>query len=406
MRDGVKAVEHELARAACTAQHTVWKYGCHMSIANASVLLLLIAAAAVRTASAQSSVELPGEWKTGEEIYASACASCHGIDGQGQPRVQVGFEVPLPDFTDCSFVTREPDTDWSTIAHWGGPARAFDKLMPAFGAALTGSEIQRSLDHIRGFCTDDSWPRGELNFPRALVTEKAFPEDEAVLSVGVTTESPVELSGKIVFETRFGALNQFELIVPFGLAEPGADAVGGDSLREGIGDVALGIKRVLVHSLETGTIFAAAGEVILPTGDEADGFGTGTLIVEPFLSAGQLIPAVGFVQLQAGMALPIDPDRAAREVFGRVAAGRSFRLGRFNRLIAPMVELLAARKLESGATIEWDLVPQVQVALSTRQHVLWCAGVRVPLSEPDGRALEIMTYLLWDWYDGGLFEGW
>ncbi len=33
-------------------------------------------------------------------------------------------------------------------------------------------------------------------------------------------------------------------------------------------------------------------------------------------------------------------------------------------------------------------------------------GVRIPLTDRDGRETAIMAYLLWDWFDGGLFEGW
>ena len=44
-----------------------------------------------------------------------------------------------------------------------------------------------------------------------------------------------------------------------------------------------------------------------------------------------------------------------------------------------MVEMLAA-KLER-APAEWDLVPQMQVSLSKRQHVLVNVGVRVPLND-------------------------
>jgi hypothetical protein len=71
-----------------------------------------------------------------------------------------------------------------------------------------------------------------------------------------------------------------------------------------------------------------------------------------------------------------------------------------------MVELVGARELESGARMEWDVVPQVQVSLSRRQHVLLSGGVRIPITAREGRHAEIVTYLLWDWFDGGLWDGW
>jgi hypothetical protein len=48
--------------------------------------------------------------------------------------------------------------------------------MPAFGEALDRGTIEKAIDHIRSLCADSSWPRGELNLLRALVTEKAFPK--------------------------------------------------------------------------------------------------------------------------------------------------------------------------------------------------------------------------------------
>src|SRR5712664_4224768 len=60
-----------------------------------------------------------------QEIWEAACATCHGTDGKGAVRTSVGFTNRLPDFTDCSFATKEPDGDWSATIHNGGPARGF-----------------------------------------------------------------------------------------------------------------------------------------------------------------------------------------------------------------------------------------------------------------------------------------
>jgi hypothetical protein len=72
-----------------------------------------------------------------------------------------------------------------------------------------------------------------------------------------------------------------------------------------------------------------------------------------------------------------------------------------------MVEVLGARELEEGKAIAWDLVPQLQVSLSKRQHVLLAAGVQIPLNETAARKPQVLFYLLWDWFDGELFgSGW
>lgn len=101
--------------------------------------------------------------RTGRQIYDAACAACHGRDGRGMPAAQSDYPVAPPDFSDCSFSTREPAADWMAVSHAGGPVRAFSRLMPAFGEALSTEELERAVSHARSFCTDQAWPRGELN---------------------------------------------------------------------------------------------------------------------------------------------------------------------------------------------------------------------------------------------------
>jgi len=338
---------------------------------------------------------------TGKDLYEAACASCHGPDGKGADRATVGFDIPLPDFTDCSFAVREPDSDWGAIIHEGGPARGFSDTMPSSGDALTSEEIEKVMDHLRSFCGNRAWPRGELNLPRPLVTEKAFPEDEAVLTTTVAAEGAGAVTHQLVYERRFAARNQIELAVPLALKRIDGRGWGG-----GVGDIALGFKRVLFHSLRTGSILSLSGETVLPTGEKSDGSGKGFTVFEPFVTFGQLLPSEGFLQFQGGVEIPAGGHGAAKEAFWRTAVGRSFTQARFGRTWSPMVELLGGRELEAGAKADWDLVPQFQVSLSTRQHILLNFGVRVPLNNAGPRPTQVMFYLLWDWFDGGLRQGW
>ena len=341
---------------------------------------------------------------TGKSLYQSACANCHGTDGRGAERTLVAFAEPLPDFTDCAFATREPDADWLAVMHEGGPARAFARMMPAYEGALTTAQLERVLAHVRSFCGDANWPRGELNLPRPLATEKAFPEDEVVVSTAASAEGSADVASRFVYERRIGARSQIEVVVPFGFARranlTGSEWVGG------VGDVTLGFKRAVFHRLEQGRIFSVAGEIVLPTGQEAKGFSKGTAVVEPFAAFGQMLPRDSFIQMQAGIELPVDTARASREAFWRVAAGKSISVGRWGRTWSPMVEILGARELISGEPAQWDVLPQMQVTLSTRQHVMFNLGVRVPLTQAASRPTQVMFYLLWDWFDGPLFGGW
>ena len=145
-------------------------------------------------------------------LYRSACAACHDEDGRGRPLEEVGFSTALPDFTDCAFASREPDPDWYAVIHEGGPVRAFDRMMPAFGDALSDLEIAAILRHVRTFCTDDAWPRGEFNVPRPLFTEKAYPEDEIVFTTTVDGSAGHAIEGEFLYEKRVGATGMFESI--------------------------------------------------------------------------------------------------------------------------------------------------------------------------------------------------
>ena len=52
------------------------------------------------------------------------------------------------------------------------------------------------------------------------------------------------------------------------------------------------------------------------------------------------------------------------------------------------------------------MVPQMQVSLSKLQHVLLSVGARIPVNEREERKPQFLTYFLWDWFDGGLFQFW
>lgn len=338
----------------------------------------------------------PGD-DTGEELYKKACATCHGADGKGAPATLLGFDTPPPDFTDCNFATREPDADWIAVAHQGGPIRGFAEEMPAFGDALTEDELQKILDYIRTLCPDDQWPRGELNLPRPLITEKAFPEDEAILSTTIGTKDQTAVINEIIYEKRFGARNQLEVVVPFGFQEGN----GGGQL----GDVALGLKRVMFQSLSKGGIVSLGGEIILPTGHGDGGIGKGITRIEPFASYGQGLVADAFLQFQGGLELPLEREEAEDEAYFRGVLGKTFTQGRWGRAWSPMVEVLGTRHLGSEADLQVEIVPQVQVTLNQRQHVILNFGLRIPVDD-SSRSTQFMIYLLWEWFDGGFFEGW
>lgn len=143
----------------------------------------------------------------GAALYAASCAACHGTSGTGADPGHVDTPLALPDFSDCSFASREPDADWGAVIQEGGPARGFSRWMPAFGDALSDDEVALVLGHVRTFCDNPRWPRGDLNLPKALRTEKAFPEDEFLWIATVGTGEATSVKNKLIYEKRFGARN-------------------------------------------------------------------------------------------------------------------------------------------------------------------------------------------------------
>jgi hypothetical protein len=314
----------------------------------------------------------------------------------------VGFDVPLPDFTDCVFATVESAEGWHAVVHEGGPVRALDRHMPAFGEALSSNEIDLAVAHVRTFCKSKAYPQGDLNLPRALVTEKAFPENEGLYTATFGRDPSRSVSNGFIYERRIGARYQYEVNVPFSVQQDES----GNKWAYGLGDVAVALKRVMFHDVSSGTIVSAGEEVSLPTGKETQGLGNGFTTFETWGAFGQMLPRMSFLQVHGGIAFPSDSTLGSKEVFWRTAIGKTFVRPAFGRSWTPMVEVVAARELGDGAVNEWDVIPQMQISLSKRRHVMVSGGIQIPVNERDTRKTQVLTYFLWDWYEGGLFDGW
>lgn len=339
----------------------------------------------------------------GEQLYKAACASCHGNNGQGAPKSIAGFEQPrtFPDFTKCDQTTPEVNSAYKDVIVHGGPTRGFSQIMPAFGQALGSNDIDDLVAYLRTFCKAKHWPRGELNLPRALVTEKAYPEDEVVLSTSVNVNGTPENTTHIIHEQRFGQKNQIEIDVPIQFESENHVWYGG------VGDSTFAVKRVVYSNLDRGSILGLQGGFLLPVGNHSRGFGAGTPTFETFAAFDQLFKTDTFIQTQFGADLPFKTSLEPQSVFFNSAIGQSLASNHgMGRLWTPMFEFIAARELTTGAQTEWDVLPQMQVTISRRQHVRADLGLRIPATHTAGREKQLVFYLLWDWQDGRLTEGW
>jgi cytochrome c553 len=339
---------------------------------------------------------------TGEHIYKTACVACHGPDGKGTPKSIAGFEPPdsFPDFTRCDQTTAELDNDYRAVIVHGGQYRGFSQIMPSFKQALMPEQINKVIRYLRHFCREQGWPRGELNLPRAMVTEKAYPEDEEVVSTAVNATGAPGTETHIIHEQRFGRKNQLEVDVPINFQDENHTWYGG------VGDTTLGVKRVMFSNLRKGSIMSLQGSVLVPSGNRARGFDSGTTTFETFAAYDQLFHNTS-IQTQFGADLIRHTDIAPQSVFFNTAIGQTIMADHgLGRAWTPMFEFLADRDFMDGAKTNWDVLPQMQVTISHRQHIRGDLGVRVPVSNTTGRAVQLQLYLLWDWQDGKINEGW
>jgi mono/diheme cytochrome c family protein len=329
----------------------------------------------------------------GREVYAVACAACHGQDGAGNAKWESA--VRPVSFADCG-TTAEPAEQWETIVKEGGPVRGLSSVMPAFGEAFTDDEVRAVVAYVRTFCPRaDDYPPGDLNFRRLLVTGKAFPEEEVVLSVAhrphrATRSTELEVS----YEKRVGPRFQYEITLPFR-----TQASGGDG--RGLADVELEAKQVLHFDLRRLEILSGGLGVALPTGSESKSLGAGTVAFSPFLAYGK---GWGGTLLQAKVEarLPVDRDRADREIEYAVALSRA--LGPRTVAWTPAVELAGAWNGKTKRH-EYRAVIEMSKPLNKLGHVIASIGVAVPI-RPREERYRLHAYLLWDFGDGPFWQGW
>lgn len=350
----------------------------------------------------------------GKAIYEAACAACHGTHGEGTPQSIAGFDQPdsFPHFNKCDETTPEFTRDYKASIRDGGPARGFSPIMPSFSGVLTSQQMDEVIGYLRSLCKENGWPIGELNVPRALITEKAFPESEAILTTTVNAKGPPAVSNEFSYEHVLGKHDQLEVAVPFGWLHNDRGASVG-----GLGDIAIGDKHIVYSHVNapsegpaydaTGSILSIQGEVVLATGDQKRGLGAGEPSLGVFAMYDQLFGHQAFMQVQAGIDIPRHTEYSPRSVYVNTAFGKSFAgNAELGRLWSPMLEIIANRDLTPGTQTDWDVVPEFQVTINRRQHIRAALGYRLPVNDTAGRPKQVIAYFLWDWFDGGFFEGW
>ena len=97
--------------------------------------------------------------RTGQEIFASTCAACHGTAGEGQPNWHIPKEdgtLPAPPLNGNGHTWHHPDGWLFRVVSQGGKIQespsvpGFKSGMPAFGDTLSHDEIIDVLTYVKG----------------------------------------------------------------------------------------------------------------------------------------------------------------------------------------------------------------------------------------------------------------
>jgi hypothetical protein len=245
--------------------------------------------------------------------------------------------------------------------------------------------VSEFVAFIKKFCVEPGWPSGNLNLPRPLFAEKAFPENEFIIAPMVSHKrgEPVEFELAAIYERRFGRRAQFEGIFPFGSIDAGAGR------NSGIGDVEIGIKYAL-NPAASNHLMSAGFDVVIPTGRESRSLGGGSVVFEPYLSTGTVIGSQTYLQAQIKLELP------RRDTADNAVTVYNIYLGRDVKLLPSTltygVEL-------NGENDEVALTPQIRKGLSKSGALAMAIGARLPINKRNEQGVKWVAYLLWEYLE-------
>jgi hypothetical protein len=181
-----------------------------------------------------------------------------------------------------------------------------------------------------------------------------------VISTSVNVQGTPGNESHVIHEQRFGVKNQIEVDVPIQFEDQNHVWYGG------IGDATLAMKRVMFSNLDRGSILSLQGGFLIPTGNKARGFGSGTTTFETFAAFDQVFRDT-FIKRNSDW-LPFHTNIAPQSLFQHHYRSKLCGSPAWATLVT-MMEFVATRDLVTGGKTDWDLIPQMQVTISRRQHV-------------------------------------
>ena len=120
--------------------------------------------------------------RTGQEVFAATCASCHGVNGEGHANWRTRQEdgtLPPPPLNGDGHTWHHADGVLYRIVSRGGSFPGYQSGMPAFGEQLSHEEIINVLTYVKSLWGDKRFQGHLIRETQALVSESdPFPLGE------------------------------------------------------------------------------------------------------------------------------------------------------------------------------------------------------------------------------------
>ena len=162
-----------------------------------------------------------------------------------------------------------------------------------------------------------------------------------------------------------------------------------------LSEIEVGYKRALSFSKQH--VLSGAAVLALPV--EADGDGE----LQTYFAYGAEISPTWTFQGSLRFKFPFEK---ARDGEAELAGIVHYVHSPWPRRVFPALELIATSPYRSrNGDVEWTALPQVRIGLTRGGHVALNLGVELPLSDQPWDKRLYLT-VLWDFADGGFFQGW
>jgi mono/diheme cytochrome c family protein len=329
---------------------------------------------------------------SGADLFATHCVACHGASGEPDPDnpALAGFDALPANFADALFNSREPGADWLLVVEYGGYAMGLSEQMPAYGDVLSPEEITAVVRHAKSLADTRDYPPGEFNYPLAIRTRKAFPEDEVVLKTRITGQDGDDSVRNVIeLEKRIGKRGQ-------AIVEVAHQSESGHDVIE---EAELGFKYVLDWDLEQQYIISTGLVAAFPVKDRSE-----SDVLIPMIMGARALSDDVLAQASARLKLPFDKTADGE---AEIAGVVHWMLPTFPRGIFPGLEVVASVPFDNNGTdrVKWSVLPQARIGLTRGGHVALNLGAEIPLSDQSWDVRGYI-YLLWDFADGSFFKGW